>query len=165
METIDIFFIYININLYIDKIACEKQTLILENENAVLKKERVLQIIQSKKIKTTHTKYKFLDLLQYAVDLEPQHIQDYAKSENIEENSKPFLKHIPVIEDITIPQSIFIFHGINALFFIFKEEPLEIIAKAKSILRTEQEPERSTHKHTKKVKLILKQGKTKRANP
>jgi hypothetical protein len=78
MESIRTYFIYINKNQYIDKILCEYQELGVGSQ---INKETVLKIIQTKKISTPFSKYKLSDILLYNIDLEPEHIQQYAKSE------------------------------------------------------------------------------------
>jgi len=162
MDSINIHIIYINANLYIENIKKETHELTKKERHTVLEKERVLQIIQSKKKTTPYSKYKFMDALLYNVDLEPEQIQNYANSK--ESESTYFLKPVRIMEDIIVPQSIFVFHGINALYFFFKEEPRTDIAqiKNKSILKTDGDA--PPHKTTKKVKIVLrnKQSTTKK---
>jgi hypothetical protein len=160
MDTIDIHIIYINTNLYIESITKEQHVLTKKEKTTVLEKERTLQIIQSKKKNTAFSKYKFMDALLYNIELEPEQIQNYA---NAKENNTitSFLKPVKILEDITIPHSIFIFHGINALYFFFKEEPKTDIKniKGKSILKIEGEPQ-PHHKITKKVKIVLRNNQS-----
>jgi hypothetical protein len=166
METIDVHIIYININSYIENIKREKHTLNTKDKNTVLEKERILQIIQSKKRTTPFSKYKFMDALLYNVDLEPEQIQNYANTEDIEQT--PFFKPVRIMEDIIITPSIFVFHGINALYLFFKEEARTDIStvKNKSILKTDGQPI-APHKTTKKVKIVIRanQSTTKRQKP
>jgi hypothetical protein len=155
METITVTTIYINANSYIESITSEKQPLTQNGKAALLEKERLLQIIQSKKKITAHSKYKFMDTLLYNVDLEPEHIQKYANSP-VEENQGLFLKRLQIVDDITIVPSIFIFHGINGLYLLFKEEPRTDVenVKTKSILKVDG-PD-APKKMTKKVRIVLK---------
>lgn len=150
MDTISITIIYININLYIENIVSEKHPL---STNGLLEKERLIQIIQSKKKTTAHSKYKFLDALLYNVELEPEHIQKYANSQSTEPTT--FLKRLPIIDDIILSPSIFIFHNINGLYLIFKEESRSDVQniRTKSILKSDNDQIR---KITKKVKLVLR---------
>jgi hypothetical protein len=168
METIDIHIIYINTNLYIESITKERHVLTKREKNTVLEKERILQIIQSKKKTTPFSKYKFADALLYNVELEPEQIQNYANtqdntisSSSSSSSSSSFLKPVKILEDITIPHSIFVFHGINALYFFFKEEPRTDLknAKSKSILKMEGE-QAAPHKITKKVKIVLRKNQS-----
>jgi hypothetical protein len=157
MEFIDTFFIYVNANSYIEKIISEKHPLIMmdDNKNTILKKEYMLQLIQSKKIKTDHSIYKLMDVLIYNVDLEPEHIQNYSKHENISENSKGFFQVLKIIDDIQLSPSIFIFHDINSIFFLFQEKQLDLsVLKPKSILK-DTSTSIKVQSSTKKVKLLL----------
>ena len=152
MDTITVTIIYININLYIENIVSEKHVL---SANGLLEKERLLQIIQSKKKTTAHSRYKFMDALLYNVDLESEHIQKYANTPTVPNESNPFFKRLSIIDDIVFSPSIFIFHGLNGLYLIFKEEPRTDIqnVKTKSILKLDGD---QLKKITKKVKLVLK---------
>jgi hypothetical protein len=154
METIDIHIIYINANLYIESIIKERHILTKKEKITVLEKERILQIIQSKKKTTPFSKYKFMDALLYNVDLEPEQIQNYAFSQD--NDKTPFLQPIKIMEDVIIPQSIFVFHGINSLYFFFKEESRTDLSniKSKSILKIDGQ--QAPHKITKKVKIVLR---------
>ena len=159
MPNIDLYFIYINCNLYIDKIICEKQVLEIHNNNidSILKKEVLLKLIQSKKKTTPCSKYKIIDVLTYNVILEPEHIQSYAKTENLVEKSAGFFKVLPIIDDIVISPSIFLFHSINAIYFIFQEIETEKYRNiVKSILKPIQvEPNIHSNKSTKKVRICV----------
>lgn len=158
MEIINAYFVYINQNQYIDKIICEKYDLeaIPDHAGSLLNKETLLQIIQNKKIKTLYSKYKLTDILQYHVDLEPEHIQAYSKNGELDidlKNSK-FFKPIAIFDEVEFSPSIFIFHSINGLYFFFQEVEIEktnqIPRKSlKSILKSEiREPNK-----TKRVKI------------
>jgi hypothetical protein len=149
MENIDIFFLYINADDYIEKIICENHSL----SEIVLKKEYILHLIQSKKRTLNNHRYKFMDMLLYNIDLRPEHIQTFSNTEVNEENARSFLKTYPIVDDVTISPSIFIFHNINSLFFLFKENPNEPMP-IKSILKRDN-GQRSLHKVTKKVKIVV----------
>ena len=131
MSSIDMFFVYINRNNYIDKILCEKTDL----SGSYLSKELLLQIIQSKKTISPMSKYKLTDTLLYHVELEPEQIQSYSHGHNDGHN---YFKVLPILDDITISPSIFIFHDINAIYFLFQEIELDKHHRhtLKSILKT-----------------------------
>jgi hypothetical protein len=159
MDSINLYFIYINRNLYIEKITTDKQPLQLSEDKkySYLPKETLLQIIQTKKVKTQFSKYKLIDIISYLVDLDPEHIQSYSKNENLveEEQQSPFFKTIPFTSDIKVPPSIFIFHEINAVYFIFQEvELLNNRHTLKSILKNSLQPS-SSKSNTKKVRIQL----------
>jgi hypothetical protein len=149
MENIDIFFLYINADDYIEKIICENHSL----SDIVLKKEYILHLIQSKKRTLNSHRYKFMDMLLFNADLDPDHIQTFSQTEINLENARGFLKTYPIVDDVAISPSIFIFHNINSLFFLFKENPNEPMP-IKSILKKDG-PLRSLHKVTKKVRIIV----------
>jgi hypothetical protein len=155
MEQLSVTIIYININSYIENIVCEKQPLTQTKKYAILEKERLIQIIQSKKKTTPHSKYKFIDALLYNIELEPENIQNYSNTNPSEENTNIFLKRLPIIDDINIPPSIFIFHNVNGLYLLFKEEARTDIQniRTQSILKSDNQTQ---HKITKKVKIVLK---------
>ena len=161
MENIDMFFIYINPNNYIDKITTENHKLnINENNIGVLNNDFIINIIQTKKQILPNIKYKLIDILLFNIDLEPENIQNYSKNENILDNSKHFFKVLSSLNDIKISPSIFIFHKINSLFFLFKQND-DTYTKPKSILKNTDFnnscDNQSSHKTTKKVRIVLKQ--------
>ena len=164
---INIHYIYVNKENNVNKIDHEKYPLDHSQSShpsshpsshkcSLISKENVLRIIQSRKIFTPTSKYKFEDIILYNVDIEPENIQSYENTEPNMENSREYFKVLPFINDITIPDSIFIFHQINCLFFIFKEycfqeskkPPLKSILKSSSI-----DGEQLPRKHTKKVRI------------
>jgi hypothetical protein len=154
MDSIDMYFVYINRNNYIEKILYEKQALELSDSNcSILKKEKLLHIIQTRKIKTAFSKYKLVDVLSYAVDLEPELIQSYSKNENIESTSESFFKVLSILNDVQIQPSIFIFHGVNAIYFIFQEVENNSRHTLKSILKSSTSENRVGS--TKKVRIQL----------
>jgi hypothetical protein len=57
-------------------------------------------------------------MLLFTVDLDPKDIQKYVNGECSEIAQ---LKSIPVVDDIVIPPSIFIFHSLHAVFIFFIE--------------------------------------------
>jgi len=153
MDTIRCYFLYINLNSYIEKITSEQIAISYQNGEpsngqntskiGIIPKEQVLHIIQQKRLcnnnstnnNTNNTKYVFKDSWMYLVDLEPENLQNYSKSENFQEISKQFFQVLPPIEDIRIPPSIFIFHDINAVYFLFQEVPPKETVQPKSILK------------------------------
>jgi hypothetical protein len=148
--SISIYSIYINSQSYIENIQCENLSLELQDKNSIMRKETILKFIQNKKQEKPN--YKFWETLVYNVDLEPVHIQNYSKIENILEGSSQFFKKIPIIDDIVLPPSIFIFHSISAIYFLFRAQDNKIsqIKPSKSILKKETP---NSHKITKKVRI------------
>ena len=135
MDSIRLYFLYINLQSYIEKITYETINLPYYKEKgcSIIPKEQVLQFIQNKRITTNNSKYIFKDSLLYLVDLEPEHIQSFSK--NTDSNASQFLKVLPPIEDISIYPSIFIFHKLNAIYFIYHEVEYEKKPPLKPILK------------------------------
>jgi hypothetical protein len=118
LDSIVIQTIYMNTNMEITKINKEPLKLNTKNHNRpFISKELLLQIIQTKKV-IEKTKYKLFDMLLFTVDLDPKDIQKYVNGECSEIAQ---LKSIPVVDDIVIPPSIFIFHSLHAVFIFFTE--------------------------------------------
>ena len=145
LDSIAIQTIYMNTNLEITKI--NKEIVKLDtNTHRCISKEQLLQIIQTKKV-IEKTKYKIFDMLLFTVDLDPKDIQKYVNGEC---SQKSRLKSIPMVDDLIIPPSLFIFHSLHTFFLLFTEIAEEI--PIKSILKTGQNDGKKP-KHTKKVRI------------
>jgi len=140
-DSIDIFYIYLDIDNAIEKIVAEKE-LPLDGE---ISKERLLKMIQQKRI-LGDKKYRLFDLLSFQVDIEPTHIEVFNKNKDITEISNQCFKVLPIFDSISCISSIFIFQDINSLYFIFKE--VEKHGSLRSILKTGPKKD-----HTKKVRI------------
>ena len=182
IQNISMQFIYVDFSGKVEKIIPEMFSI---GENKKISKEHILQIIQTKRSISLTKKYKIIDILLYNVILEPENIQEYAKSENFRELSSGFFKQCSLFNDIILDDSIFIFHKVNSLYFIFKET--ESVFTIKSILKkdktkklydgvsgeldgsSENGGSGNGHKHTRRVGFSNKDthvhinGKTKRA--
>jgi len=155
MEYISMNFIYMNMADEIVKVESDDEDLsILSGSGTVgITKERLLHIIQSRR-KMGHIKYKILDILYYVVDLESDKIQSFSKMEDMAACGSLFLKNFPLISgDMEIFESIFIFHHINSIYFLFKEVPLKSILK-KDVAVSQQ----NRGKSTKKVRISLSES-------
>jgi hypothetical protein len=163
METIDMFFIYINTNDYIEKIVYGEHKLNVISNNSIIPNQDVIQLIENNKY-LANNKYKILDILLYNVSLQPENIQSYSQNENVLDTSSKFLEPLSIINDFVIPPSIFIFHKINSLFFIFKQLekiniplPKPILKSYVSNININNETNKSIHKSTKKVRIMDKE--------
>jgi hypothetical protein len=112
-----------------------------------LSKERLLQLIQSKRHLPHRggVKYRFMDLLAFHIPLEPGELTEFVQ----QEARADFLKSLPIFDSVVVAPSIFIFHDLNSLFFFFKE----IENPVKSILKTGENGFMSGGRVTKKVRL------------
>ena len=166
MEAIHGIFIYINQNNYIEKIMREMITL-TEGEPGAgshITPDMLLKIIQTKKLRTPVSKYKFTSLFTHVIDIEPDKIQSFSKTNDHDLASVSFFKEAPITGNVCIPASVFIFHSINNVYFFFQEV---LITKhnhtLKSILKPiikvdNGEPEtKPTRNITKKVRIFDKQ--------
>lgn len=140
MDSILCNFIYVNLENSIEKISSERIELMVRTINpedgtkTVISSEQVLQLIQSNRISTPTTKYIFQESFLYYVDLESENLQQFIQGNNHVDISKRFLQILPLLDDIVIPPSIFVFHHLNSLYFLFKEVINKQVAP-KSILK------------------------------
>ena len=121
MDSILCHFLYINLENIIEKITTERINLIVNTDKNIIPMEQVLQLIQSNRISTPNTKYIFQESFLYHVDLESENLQQYIQGDNYLDISKRFFHVLPLLDDIVLPSSIFIFHHLNSLYFLFKE--------------------------------------------
>ena len=153
-EKINLYYVYIDEQDSIQNV--EKETEVLVNSK--ISKERLLQIIQTKRMVSSINggtrKYKLFDILTYQIHLDPEKIFFFSKTENlseITEYSQSFFRSVPLFDEITIVPSIFIFHEINCIYFLFKycvSPPLRSILKTDSSIKKE-------NRVTKKVRISL----------
>lgn len=127
MEQIDVKYIYINRNQYIEKIICENHPLTpnASGQGSHISESMMLKLIQTKKLQTPTSRYKLTEIMSYIVDLEPEAVSVYANTEDIVAASNGFYKIQRIIGELNIPDSIFVFHDINTIYFIFTEVELE----------------------------------------
>lgn len=123
MKTIKLYYIYINKEDSIDTVDSEIYTIqsINDKKCSIITQNELLRIIQMKKNKTSDSKYIIYDILLYNIDLEHEQLQSFTKYDNDEMLHTRLLKSNGIIKNISISPSIFIFHNINAVYFIFKE--------------------------------------------
>jgi hypothetical protein len=140
INSIKLFFIYINSNLEIEYVSNDVETLSSTN----ISKERLLHIIQNKR-QHNNKKYRLDDILSFQIHLEPENIQSFVTSTI----TNTFLKSVPIFNDISCIPSIFIFHDIASLYFLF----YEIDTARKSILKNDDVNNYNNHRITKKVRI------------
>jgi hypothetical protein len=120
IHSISVFCVYINQHKYIEKIISEKIPCIDCSYGSLLPKETILKIIQTKKIKTPVSKYKFQEALSFFIDLDSNDIQTFTHTDE-HDSSRRFYKVLSFTDDVFFKKSISIFHDIHSLFFIFQE--------------------------------------------
>jgi hypothetical protein len=89
--------------------------LFVDEETPVLSEAEIIKIIESHK-RVSNMSFMFSELAVFHVDLEPEHINSF------DPENTTFLKTFPVISDVHLSESIFIFHPLNCLFFLFKQK-------------------------------------------
>lgn len=110
LEYINLHFCYVDAENSIVNLKTEKHTF---SETQMISETELFAIIEEKK-HDANINYVFTELSLFLVDLEPENIQ------TIEPSKPQFFKTMPFISDIAIPPSIFIFHPLNSVFFLFK---------------------------------------------
>lgn len=155
LEQIKQYNIFINKNLYIDNIKCElldvkKQP---NTNQPLITQEQLLQIIQKYKTNKLTMNYKLKEILTYIVDIDTQQdIREYVSTETSITNNPFFKTYSNIVDEIKIPESIFIFHDINSIYFIFQEkETIQQNQVYKSILKIDKRE--NDRKTTKKVRI------------
>ena len=181
LSSIPMMFIYINENSVIDSI--DKEILLLPELSSglshLIPKEKLLKLVKTKQKKTVSSKYILKDILLFHIPLEPEQISSFTNG-GIEVSESSFLHTYPIIEDILLPPSLFIFHSINCIYFFYheisdksnsthsysKKYPIKSILKSelktelKSELKTELKSEKNIKKKT--VKIYIPNEKQKR---
>jgi hypothetical protein len=127
MENISIASIFVNNNKQINNITTNKVHLSRttgESPTTLLPKERLIELIQKGKkssIGDSSSRYKIAEVATFIVDINPEDIQRYTNTTDVTNTYKPFFKTQSRIHDVVIPDSVFIFHKVNSIFFIFQE--------------------------------------------
>ena len=118
--TIELISIYINLEMEIETI--EKETMDI-NEIKVLSNNLLKEWSIQKQKYTPNSIFEFKETLWFHVDIDTDQIQ------TIEEQSSIFLKEYSPLEEIKITPSIFIFHSLTTLVFIYyeKNKPLDTL--------------------------------------
>lgn len=135
----------------IDKVITEKY--IFRDKSSIVPLSDLSKIIEDKS-KNNSTLYEFVEHAVFVVDLEPENIQSYVKTDV----SINFLtEKKDKLADIVCPQSIFLFHSMNSIIVLFKECKSDAGPQApKSILK------KYSHLTKKMVKFHQDHSKTKR---
>lgn len=147
MDAIAMHSIFINAQNAIEKISSDAIDIV----NNRIPKEKILKIIQDNKSidgADGAAKYRLLDIAVYNVDLEAQYIQEFVQNDGMDTGR--FFKICPIVDDIIISPSIFIFHSLNAIYFLFQEIEMVLNPVIKPILKIGGE---AVKKHTKKVRI------------
>jgi hypothetical protein len=131
---------YIDCNNSIVEIKTEKH--VFTNTTTTITEAEILRLIDSKK-RLSNRLFTFSEMAVFHVDLEPEHINSFAPE------TTTFFKPIAMISDICLTNSIFIFHPLNCLFFIFKQKSsLKTGTSTKSMKKVVFNPKKQTRRIT-----------------
>lgn len=114
----------------------------------ILTKEYLMSLVQNHKRETNQTQYVLKDTLYYHLPLPPEHLTDFLDTSF--ETSR-FLKSYPILEDIELAPSIFVFHPYNTLIFVYVEQEKPAVKKIKSALKNPQDKQK--RRFTKRVRI------------
>jgi len=164
LETIPIYFLYVDINSNLESIESIKHTF---TDNTVLKKEQLMYYIETYKKRDTK-KYKMIDLFLYSNDLEIKKMNDFYEfeidSSSFKELTKPFLRKISFFSDIVIPENYIMFHSFSGIYLIFQEQ-LKTEKNKTSSVSKKYVKSLKNHQLTLDAALTSKQTRKKRKIP
>jgi hypothetical protein len=136
MNSIDLYFVYIDCNMAIEKIVCENELVLkLDNGKNGIHKDRILQFIQEKRF-IDNKKYKLLNYFYFQVPLVQQQLQSFISNKLSE--FPEFMKSPSYLTDLVVEDSMSIFHDLNSLFFFLKSCELRTLSKTAKSLDTRQ---------------------------
>lgn len=162
-SSISAHYIYINDNDYIDNIKCEEVFFNwdVSKNVGIIPNNILLKLIEEKK-KCGNNTYTFEEGSLFNITLEPDDIQSYSEtdySKNDISDRQCFLKPFTVLDDLHLKPTIFIFHELNSLYFIFRQTFKKV--HPTSILKFIVDDPKKHKSMTKRVRLHLPNKKNK----
>jgi hypothetical protein len=100
-----------------------------------ISKEEIITLVHKHKRETQVSQFILKDTLLFHIPVEPEDLSKFLQKSF---DCNVFLKSFPIIENIDLPNSIFIFHQANTLFFVYYEEDKPSVKKLKSALKTDK---------------------------
>jgi hypothetical protein len=176
MNSIQCYFIYIDSNSNILKIIKETEYLVdISNSNSntnskFIHNDRLLHIIQNKKILDSGQRFKISNLVKFVVDIEPEKLDYFNGLRESELKDLGFLKEVNIFGNIIIEPSMFCFHKVASLYFFLREDEM-LVKPIRSILKVKKDNNRTTKKvrifedipdNFINTDLLLKNNKTKK---
>ena len=123
---VNLMVIYVNIENEIVKI--KEELIPLKSPNILIREqllEQLLELIKNNNV-LQNTKYSLFSLLVYNIVLDPEHLYTYLKSKENQRKGQTqgqeYFRSIHNIDTIHFEPSISIFHDINQVTFIFRED-------------------------------------------
>lgn len=121
MDNIDIHYLYVNQHSNLDKIVVEKHHFEKCSTSNMITKEQLLKYIQVKRQPSSSIRYRLKDVMVYLVNLEGNKLEEFSKCSDISGYSKSFFKVLPIIDDIKLDSSLYLFHKQNAIYIVLQE--------------------------------------------
>ena len=143
-SSIQLYFIYINKDLYIDKI--QKSSFDLSSN--IISKNKILQIAFDNRLVSNNSIYNFDYISLFNIPIEHENINEFNNTYHFNDT---FLTNLSINNDIIIPSSLFIFQPYTSLFLFYKQSFLD--TKVKSILKSSSSSS-SRKKHIKTKKQV-----------
>jgi hypothetical protein len=145
--------LFINVNHEIVSVTRDKLVL----DGSILSNDKLIEI--SNQYNIHHKDYVLNRMLFFHVPIEPQYILSFSKSDHSYDVAKSFLHSYSVSDSIKIPPSVFIFHSIHTLYFLFQEE-VKMELKPEGFSKPDTAPSiinsyADRHKVTKRVRIKL----------
>ena len=144
VEYINIYFCLVDLSDSIVKVDVEKYLFSSsEPDTRIIGESILLQKVEKLR------QYKFQEMMLFHVGLESTDMHNYARSKTNEYN---FVETFPVIRDIYVPPSIFIFQPVNYLLVLMKERPpflrsaIKVSAGSKKRVRFSEEVHNKTRR-------------------
>lgn len=163
MSKINIQFIYVNTRSEICNTITESYPLKLnggDDGSSILSEQIIIPLTKSKSVITGSNgilmRYQFDDILLYCITLDPANLFDYINKPNdrLVDDGSSFMKKMSIIDDIVVPPSLFIFHTLNTIYFIFREMVLvQDVISRKSTLKSAIMTKTGANKTTKHVRI------------
>jgi len=113
LKYVKLHFCYVGANDTILSIETKKH--VFDQDQQLVSEATILNIIDNHK-KSANIHFTFQELSMFHVDLEPENIN------SLDPAKTTFFKTFPFVSDVQFSNSIFIFHPINCLFFVFKQK-------------------------------------------
>jgi hypothetical protein len=147
-KNITLFTVYLNEQDEIEAIEKQKYDLVPickkgegDEEKTGLSADQVLYLIQKNK-ERSNKKYSLFQMLLYSVEVEIDHLNKLLSLQPEQYDTDVFFHILPLYDSIDIPPSLFLFHSLNALYFVFKERHSKPVGlPLKSILKTRKDQE------------------------
>lgn len=143
VEYINLYFCFVDLSDSIVKVDVEKYLFSSSDpDTRIIGESTLLQKVEKQR------QYKFQEMMLFHVGLESTDMHNYARSKTNEYN---FVETFPVIRDIYVPPSIFIFQPVNYLLVLMKERPpirsaIKVSAGSKKRVRFSEEVHNKTRR-------------------